>query len=63
MNKKTVDTVYNGYLLLSSLKAELICQANGLGMPDDILVYSALPALLWVEEQYQFVGPDQCNMF
>lgn len=33
------------------------------GSPDGILVYSALPASLWVEEQYQFVGPNQCNTF
>lgn len=31
--------------------------------PDDILVYSAVPASLWADEQYQFVVPNQRNTF
>lgn len=35
----------------------------GWGTPDDILVYSAQPASLWADEQYQFVVPNQRNTF
>lgn len=48
--------MYSRYLLPSSLEAVLIPAANRLGNPPDaILVYSALPVLLWAKEQHQLV--------